>query len=522
MDSDPEMEIVFGSNGPRVYGFNHDGTEMIDGDSNAGTNGVFKSIPSSWNFGSPSLADLDGDGLVDIVMPTAGWLLYAWKGDGTALPGFPYDASDNISSSPAIGDIDDDGLLEIVFTSMNDKVHVIDQNGAVEPGFPVIGIPTSGNSRSPSPALVDMNNDGEHEIVIARTDGQITILNNDGSLYPGWTAVRFTEMTSSATESSPVVADLNGDGLLEIVIGSEDGLLYGLESDGDPLAGFPIRLDGEVRGTPVIWDLTQDGNAEIILSGWDKNLYVWTYPGGYISDPMREWNMFLHDAQRTGRLDSPVIVGIQDEIAHFEMDPTDGGVRLSWQLPLDAVAEQGQWRAFRATGNPESNAGWLTVLPEGYEPVGPDALTPDRLGLVTFEDWTVVPGATYSYVLARVDGSPGQPGYAYGPYGARAPEAAPQQAFLATAFPNPAGTAQTIAFGIPKTIGNGSVMKLEIYNVRGAKVRTLVHRAAEPGRFVVTWDGIDDVGALVPGGVYLYRLVAGQQVLNGRLVRLNR
>ena len=65
-------------------------------------------------------------------------------------------------------------------------------------------------------------------------------------------------------------------------------------------------------------------------------------------------------------------------------------------------------------------------------------------------------------------------------------------------------------------------MRLELYNVRGAKVRTLVHRAAEPGRFVVTWDGLDDGGSMVPGGVYLYRLVAGSQVLNGRLVRLSR
>ena len=32
--------------------------------------------------------------------------------------------------------------------------------------------------------------------------------------------------------------------------------------DGDPLAGFPIRLDGEVRGTPMIWDLNQDGDAD--------------------------------------------------------------------------------------------------------------------------------------------------------------------------------------------------------------------------------------------------------------------
>jgi hypothetical protein len=184
------------------------------------------------------------------------------------------------------------------------------------------------------------------------------------------------------------------------------------------------------------------------------------------------------------------------------------------------AAEGGIWRAYRADGAPEGNPGQISQVPEGYRPIGPEALIADDVGRLSVEDLTVLPGEAYSYVLARVGGAPGQQQIVYGPYGAQAPASAPAQAFLATAFPNPSSSEQTIAYGVPSTVGSGAVVRLELYNVRGAKVRTLVHRRAEPGRFVVTWNGLNDAGTAVPGGVYLYRLATGSEVLTGRLVRL--
>ncbi|NUQ42766.1 MAG: T9SS type A sorting domain-containing protein, partial [Calditrichaceae bacterium] len=52
-------------------------------------------------------------------------------------------------------------------------------------------------------------------------------------------------------------------------------------------------------------------------------------------------------------------------------------------------------------------------------------------------------------------------------------------------------------------------VKLEIYNVLGQKVRTLVDAQMQPGRYKATWDGRNDTGAAVTSGVYIYRFVAG-------------
>src|SRR5262249_54557740 len=150
-------EIVFNSNGPNVYAFHANGTEVRDGDSDPSTLGVFATISGSDNYGSPALADLDGDGKLDVIAATRGGYGYAWKADGTSLPGFPLGPYAAFSASPVVADIDLDGMLEIVLPTEDNRLFVFKQNGTVQPGFPLSGMPSSGTSRSPSAALADVD-----------------------------------------------------------------------------------------------------------------------------------------------------------------------------------------------------------------------------------------------------------------------------------------------------------------------------------------------------------------------------
>ncbi len=77
----------------------------------------------------------------------------------------------------------------------------------------------------------------------------------------------------------------------------------------------------------------------------------------------------------------------------------------------------------------------------------------------------------------------------------------PSQPVLTPNFPNPFNSATTIQYRIP---GAGSV-SLQLFDIQGAFVRTLVDRSHPPGQYTVQWDGRNARGELAPSGVYWVR-----------------
>ncbi|HLE57227.1 MAG TPA: amidohydrolase family protein [Rhodothermia bacterium] len=83
-------------------------------------------------------------------------------------------------------------------------------------------------------------------------------------------------------------------------------------------------------------------------------------------------------------------------------------------------------------------------------------------------------------------------------------------------YPNPFNPSTTITFELAeKTAGD-----LEIFDVFGRRVRTWSVPAGNSGIHTLTWDGTDETGNVVAGGVYLYRLTAGEFEENRRMVLL--
>ncbi len=106
----------------------------------------------------------------------------------------------------------------------------------------------------------------------------------------------------------------------------------------------------------------------------------------------------------------------------------------------------------------------------------------------------------------------------------RSARAVPSGFHLAQNYPNPFNPNTTISYSLPVQStkskvesGEGtldfepytSCVTLKIFNVLGQEVRTLVDEVQQPGSYMVTWNGEDNLGEEVSSGVYFYRLTAG-------------
>ena len=95
---------------------------------------------------------------------------------------------------------------------------------------------------------------------------------------------------------------------------------------------------------------------------------------------------------------------------------------------------------------------------------------------------------------ARGGPRPGEPG-----------SALPRAFALHQNQPNPFATATTIGFDLPA----GAMVRLEVFDLAGRRLKVLANRFYPPGYYAVDWDRRDAGGFRARPGVYLYRIEAG-------------
>lgn len=266
-----------------------------------------------------ALADLDGDGQTDAIIGYDAAYVGVFHGDGVpfktasvfatrpyfpgvpafhdpalAIQGFGPDGADRsefTESPPVVADLNGDGTRVLILvgdhalagntTNLGNALFVFNFDATRPPGFlrpfeagrPLLyGDP--GNNIldvTPAPAVADLDGDGKKEILFPSYDGNLYAVHPDGTLF--WKFL-FADPRALPVEgpfaSEPVIGDLDGDGLPEILLATYssvpgEGALILLNHLGKEMARAPLPGRGAMAA-PTLADLDGDGGLEVIVN----------------------------------------------------------------------------------------------------------------------------------------------------------------------------------------------------------------------------------------------------------------
>jgi hypothetical protein len=315
---------------------------------------------------SAGVADLDGDGQPEIVVPVthSGFTrfkilhakpdtaaqLFAFGANGEPVEGWPVtlrtaekqnqaerERGSTWLSSPSVLDLDRDGRDEIVMPLPNGSdstqdlfsgrsTRIIHGDGEFWPWvFPAPLDPWG------SMPLVDINDDGIIDLIA----GQVLTTIEDKPV-PNWPAQRMLH------GYSPCIGDANGDGKLEIYQPDYQNhwhlaqqplanCVSGVDNTGQPLPGWPQKVHG-IAIYPVMGNVWGDDKSEVCAIDSGGNLHVWTWDGQPVPAAHREGEMTSVFKKNVLSFGSPTLADLDgDGQAEIVVYNRDGDKIMAWK-----------------------------------------------------------------------------------------------------------------------------------------------------------------------------------------------
>lgn len=333
-------------------------------------------------------------------------------------------------------------------------------------------------------ATSDVNGDGANDILVGASQAELA--EGRAYVYFGGAGLDATADLVLATgipgdwfgRFVSGGADLNGDGHRDFVVGAPGATSGGPGRVWVYLGGPHVDeacdgvFDGEHNGDHFGWNGVATGSDVNADGAHDLLVGAWAYPGV----PSRPGRAYLLDHLKA----IPVVVEELTAVAETDR------VRLVWRFAAEARVDLRQVRVERG---PQEVGPWSTLA----------SLDPESS--MRWEDRVPDPNASwYRLVLVAKDGTSGTAG----PVRALALTTAPRTAFETIQDRGEEGVHIAYSVG-PRPVH----VRLEVFDVAGRRLRTLVDRPQAAARYAVAWDRRGADGARLARGVYILRLSAG-------------
>ncbi|MFH0860876.1 MAG: FG-GAP-like repeat-containing protein [Candidatus Altiarchaeota archaeon] len=269
LDGDGDLEMIAGSYDGRLYVWHHNGSNYIEEIN--GTVGNYtlesehpynNSFDRTWTITMPGYSSIAVH--FERLEAEPSWdYVYILNGSNQTVESFS-GAHNNTWSKSVSGDTIGVRLeSDYYVTGWGFKVDMV-LNGTVSKPWPK----SMNNTVYSSPAVGDVSGDGIPDIAVG-TYKALHLYHANGSTVSGW-----PQPTEGYVDSSPLMADINGDGVLEIIVGSST-LMYAFHSNGSSVSGWPASTSGTVLSSAASGDSDGDGSNEIMAGDDSNRVYVW-------------------------------------------------------------------------------------------------------------------------------------------------------------------------------------------------------------------------------------------------------
>ncbi|MBK8431152.1 MAG: VCBS repeat-containing protein [Chloroflexi bacterium] len=230
-------------------------------------------LPGTGFASSIALGDINGDGVVELIAPSVNGRLYVYRGDGQdAGNGSPIIWSTDLvgpAAEPALADLDNDGTAEIIVSGQNGTFAFRHDGTPLWHNPDVISYYPAESFGWGGPTVGNLDLDPEPEIAIAASTDAVYVLDHEGNTL--WND------PIGIWPTVPVLADITGDGILDVIVAQQWELTVYDIFNGGQVAWTYVQTDTHTVlggnpgafGAPAVADLDEDGQPEIIIN-WGR------------------------------------------------------------------------------------------------------------------------------------------------------------------------------------------------------------------------------------------------------------